>query len=186
MADAYLQNPGWEVRGVSRNPSSASAAAWTAKGVEMVKGDNDDVDSLKRAFAGADVIFGVTDFWTIFQNPESQKKKRPEQELVQYCYEIELQQAKNLADSAASVSGLSRFVFSSMADATKWSKGKFTTVYHMDSKAQGVYYMQSHPGLKNKFSQVQAPIYFQLPWQWGLPTTPKKVSLSLWFLSLWL
>lgn len=144
----------------------------------MVKADNDDVESLKRAFADADVIFGVTDFWTIFQDPRSQEKKRSDQELVQYCYEVELQQAKNLADAAASVTGLSRFIFSSMADATKWSKGKFSTLYHMDSKAQGVYYMQSLPGLKNKFSQVQAPIYFQLPWQWGLPTTPQKVRHS--------
>lgn len=178
MADTYLQTKGWKVRGVSRDPSSPNAAAWTAKGVEMVKADNDDVESLKRAFAGANVVFGVTDFWTIFQNPQSQKKKRPDQELVQYCYEVELQQAKNLADAAASVTVLDRFIFSSMADATKWSKGKFSRLYHMDSKAQGVYYMQSLPGLKEKFSQVQAPIYFQLPWQWGLPTTPKKVEHS--------
>lgn len=141
----------------------------------MVKGDLDDAASLRRAFAGADVIFGVTDFWTIFQDPESQKKKRSDQELVQYCYDAELQQAKNLADSAAAVPGLSRFIFSSMADASKWSKGKFTRLYHMDSKAQAVYYMQKLPGLEGKFSQIQAPIYFQLPWQWGLPTTPKKV-----------
>ena len=145
----------------------------------MAKGDLDDVESLKNAFVGADVIFGVTDFWTIFQGPESQRKKRADQEMVQYCYEVELQQAKNLADAAASVPGLSRFIFSSMADATKWSKGKFQHLYHMDSKAQGVYYMQSSPGLKGKFSQIQAPIYFQLPILWGLPTTPKKVSFTL-------
>ena len=175
VADTYLQTPGWRVRGVSRNPSSAAAEKWTSQGVEMVKGSHDDVDSLKSAFKDADVIFGVTDFWTTFQDPESQKKKRPDQELVQYCYEVELQQARNLADAAASVPSLGRFIFSSMADAMKWSKGKFSQLYHMDSKAQGVYYMQSLAGLEGKFSQVQAPIYFQLPWQWGLPTTPQKV-----------
>jgi len=46
----------------------------------------------------------------------------------------------------------------------------------MDSKAQAAEYMESLPALKGKFSQVQAPIYFNLLWQWGLPTTPKKVS----------
>jgi hypothetical protein len=142
----------------------------------MVRGDNDDIASLKSAFVNADVIFAVTDFWTIFQDPKSQDKKRPDQSLVQYCYEVELQQAKNLADAAAAVPGLSRFIFSSMADATKWSKGKFRELYHMDSKAQAVYYMQGLPGLKDKFSQVQAPIYFQLPLLWGLPITPKKVG----------
>ncbi|KAI1609535.1 NmrA-like family protein [Exophiala viscosa] len=174
VADTYLQSPDWRIRGVSRNLSSAAALEWTSKGVEMVKGDLDDIESLKRAFSDADVIFGVTDFWTIFMDPKSQEKKRPDQQILQYCYETELQQAKTLADAAASVPGLSRFIFSSMADANKWSKGKFQQLYHMDSKAQAVYYMQSLPGLRGKFSQVQAPIYFQLPLLWGLPITPKK------------
>lgn len=143
----------------------------------MVQGTHDDVSSLRHAFAHANIIFGVTDFWTIFQDPASQEAaKGAGQELVQYCFDIELQQAKNLAMAAASVPGLQKFVFSSMADATKWSKGKFSKLYHMDSKAQAVYFMQSLPGLEGKFAQVQAPIYYQLPWQWGLPTTPKKVS----------
>lgn len=144
-----------------------------------MQADNDNPESLKNAFRDADIIFGVTDFWTIFQDPNSQQKKKIDQELVQYCFEVELQQAKNLADAAAMVPGLNRFVFSSMADAKKWSNGKFDRLFHMDSKAHAVNYMQTLPGLKNKFTQVQAPIYFQLPWQWGLPTTPKRVGLCL-------
>ena len=66
-------------------------------------------------------------------------------------------------------------MFSSMANATKESGGKFSTLYHMDSKADAVEYIQTLPALHNKFSQIQAPIYFNLPWQWGLPTTPKQV-----------
>jgi hypothetical protein len=45
----------------------------------------------------------------------------------------------------------------------------------MDSKADAAIYAQSIPALAGKFSQIQAPIYFQLPWEWGLPTTPQKV-----------
>ena len=176
VADAYLQSPVWSVRGVTRSPSSAKASDWAAKGVEIVQGDLDDVASLKEAFKGASVVFGVTDFWTIFQDPESQKKKRPDQELVEYCHDVELQQGKNLADAAASVPGLHRYVFSSMANATTSSGGKYTKLYHMDSKAKAVDYALSLHALAAKFSQVQAPIYFQLPWQWGLPTTPKQVS----------
>lgn len=140
----------------------------------MVQGDLNDSASLTAAFEGADAIFGVTDFWTVFNDPESKKRKRPDQEMLQYCYDVEVQQGKNLADAAASVPGLSRFVLSSMADAAKWSKGKFTTLYHMDSKARAVEYAQSLPALAGKFSQVQAPIYYNLLWQWGLPTTPRK------------
>lgn len=160
---------------MTRNPISDSAKEWAAKGVEIVKGDLDEVDSLKRAFVGAEIIFGVTDFWTIFQDPESQKKKKPSQDLVEYCYDVELQQGKNIADAATTVPGLSRYIFSSMAHAGTSSNGKFSQIYHMDSKADAARYAQSLPALAGKFSQVQAPIYFQLPWQWRLPTTPKKV-----------
>ncbi|KAJ8103357.1 hypothetical protein POJ06DRAFT_67721 [Lipomyces tetrasporus] len=180
VADTYLQTAGWKVRGVTRNPESDNAKGWAAKGVEIVKGDLDDVASLKRAFVGADIIFGVTDFWTIFKDPESNKKKKPGQELVEYCYEVELQQGKNIADAAATVPNLFRYIFSSMANANTSSGGKYTKLYHMDSKAEAVVYAQNLSALSGKFSQVQAPIYFQLPWQWGLPTTPKKTADGTW------
>ncbi|EHK16405.1 uncharacterized protein TRIVIDRAFT_16897, partial [Trichoderma virens Gv29-8] len=175
VADAFLQTPGYTVRGVTRNTESEAAKAWAAKGIEIVQGDFDDVKSLERAFQGANVIFGVTDFWNIFGNPQSKELKKPDQELVEYCYEVELRHGKNLADAAASTaSTLDRYIFSSMADATKSSGGKFKTLYHMDSKAQAVTYAQSLPELKDKFSQIQAPIYFQLVTDWGLPIAPKK------------
>ncbi|WDK10918.1 NmrA-like family protein [Colletotrichum graminicola] len=175
VADAYLQTPRWRIRGITRNPGSEAARAWASKGVEVVQADLDDVESLKRAFVGADVIFGVTDFWTIIKDPASSAKKRPGQELVEYCYEVELQQGKNIADAAATVPGLHRYVFSSMANAAKESRGKYSKLYHMDSKAEAAEYAQTLPALRNKSSQVQAPVYFNLLWQWGLPTTPKKV-----------
>ncbi|KAJ5910489.1 NmrA-like family protein [Penicillium tannophilum] len=180
VADTYLLNADWKIRGVTRNPESDKAKQWAAKGVEIVKGDLDDVVSLKRAFVGADVIFGVTDFWTIFQDPESQTKKKPGQELVEYCYEVELQQGKNIADAAAAVPDLFRYIFSSMANATTSSSGKYDKLYHMNSKAEAAVYAQSLPTLAGKFSQIQAPIYFQLPWEWGLPTTPKKTADGTW------
>jgi len=141
----------------------------------MVQADVNNTSSLIEAFKGATVVFGVTDFWSIFKDPESQLKKKPDQDITEYCFEVELQQGKNLADSAATVTGLHRYIFSSMANATKWSNGKFKTLYHMDSKALAVDYAKSLPQLAGKFSQVQAPIYYNLPWEWGLPTTPKKV-----------
>ncbi|KAJ4855722.1 nmrA-like family domain-containing protein [Trichoderma breve] len=157
VADTFLQDPAYTIRGVTRNPESEAAKAWVTKGVEIVQGEFDDVKSLERAFQGANVIFGVTDFWNIWGNP------------------LELRHGKNLADAAASAaSTLERYVFSSMADATKSSGGKYTKLYHMDSKARAATYAQSLPALKDKFSQVQAPVYFQVGTEWGLPITPKK------------
>lgn len=179
VASTYLQLPGWKVRGVTRNPSSPKAMELQARGVEIVYGDLNYPDSLEAAFQNATIIFGVTDFWTIFQDAESMTKKQPDQDLTEYCFEVEVQQGKNLAEAAARIPTLERFIFSSMASANKWSKGKFPRVYHMDSKAVVVEHVRSLPGLKDRFSQIQAPIYFNLLWQWGLPTTPKKVSSSL-------
>jgi hypothetical protein len=141
----------------------------------MVQADVNDKASLVTAFQGAAVIFGVTDFWTIFKDPTSQKLKKPGQDITEYCFNVELQQGKNLADAATQIPSLERYIFSSMASATKWSKRKFTTLYHMDSKALVVDYSKSLLELKDKFSEIQAPIYFNLLWQWGLPTTPTKV-----------
>lgn len=63
-----------------------------------------------------------------------------------------------------------------MAHATKSSGGKYTKLYHMDSKAEAVTYAQGLPALQGKFSQIQAPIYFQVGTEWGLPIAPKKVT----------
>lgn len=54
----------------------------------------------------------------------------------------------------------------------------------MDSKAKAVTYAQSLPELKDKFSQIQAPIYFQIATEWGLPVEPKKVTYAEFLSSL--
>lgn len=64
---------------MTRNPTSDIANKWEIKGVEMVKGDLDDVASLRQAFVGADIIFGVTDVWTIFKDLENYEKMQPGQ-----------------------------------------------------------------------------------------------------------
>ena len=53
----------YRLRGLTRNTSSATSQAMSAKGVDMVAADVDDFSSLQRAFEGASAIFAVTDFW---------------------------------------------------------------------------------------------------------------------------
>ncbi|KAK9261043.1 hypothetical protein V1519DRAFT_359668, partial [Lipomyces tetrasporus] len=108
------------------------ARTWQSKGVEMMQADFNDVNNLVAAFQGAN--------------------KRPDQDITQYCFEVELQQARNLAGSAAQIPTMERYIFSSMANATKWSHGKFRRLYHMDSKALAVDYASKLPGLQGRFS----------------------------------
>jgi hypothetical protein len=133
-----------------------------------VKGDLNDVASLVAAFKGANAIFSTTDFWGPFYNPETQKLLKGGQTINEYCYELELQQGKNVADAAAAVDGLDRYVISALCEASKWSKGKYTWNYHFDSKARIVDYIrEKHPQLAAKMSIIQVGSYMD-NWMSGM------------------
>ena len=158
VANVFLKEPGWKVRGISRHPEKAQN--WTEKGVEMVQGNLDDPESLVAAFKGANAIFSVTDFWQPYFNPANHAKLKPGQSINEWVYEYELQQGKYIADAAAKVQGLERLIFSALCDTSKWSQGKYTGVYHFDSKARAVDYIkEKYPELAAKLSVVQAGAY---------------------------
>ncbi|MFB1043808.1 NmrA/HSCARG family protein [Streptomyces chrestomyceticus] len=56
---AALRADGWAVRAVVRDPSGHRARALSALGVETVRGDLGDPDSLRAAFTGAHGVFSV-------------------------------------------------------------------------------------------------------------------------------
>jgi len=51
------------VRALTRDPLAEKARALAARGAEVVAADLDDLESLKRAFAGAHGVYCVTFFW---------------------------------------------------------------------------------------------------------------------------
>ena len=126
VADVFLK-AGWTVKGVTRSPAQASAQALAAKGVEILKGDANDAISIKAAVQGADVVFGNTIFSDALSSPKSADLKylKPGQTVREMCYELELQHGKNIADAVASVGGLEKYIWSSLSNATKWSKGEY-------------------------------------------------------------
>ena len=63
VVDYLLKSPEeYSVRAISRNSESNAAKTLTARGVEVVQADMDDVTSLITAFKGSYAIFAVTDF----------------------------------------------------------------------------------------------------------------------------
>jgi uncharacterized protein YbjT (DUF2867 family) len=88
-------------RALTRNVGSDKAKALAELGAEVAAADLDDVESLKRAFAGVSGAFCVTNFWEHFS---------PEKEITQ---------AKNMA-LAAKAAGLSHVVWSTLEDTRKW------------------------------------------------------------------
>lgn len=153
-----------------------------------MKADLDDVASLQKAFTGTNAIFGVTDFWQFPEKPSTHEMAKAEGiTWNEACYRQELQQGKNIIDAAAQVVGegkLERFVFSSLSDAKKTSKGKYSWVYHFDSKAHVLDYLKekakgesTYKALSEKTSDVQIGFYLD-NWSKNPILAPKKVSQS--------
>eukprot|EP00887_Chlorella_sp_A99_P006986 scaffold2.g6986.t1 len=135
---ALLQNGGWRVRALTRDPSSSSAAKLVAQGVDVVRADFDDVESLKAAFAGATAVFGVTDFWAAC-GLDAEKERA---------------QGVNLVD-AAKAAGVEHFVWSTLEDTRPMLKGLAepltgpllnATVPHFDAKAEVNAYAKAQLG----------------------------------------
>ncbi|KAK7429843.1 hypothetical protein QQZ08_003688 [Neonectria magnoliae] len=91
-------HPDLTIRALTRNPSSSAAQALERRGVQAVKGDLLDRESLVRAFEGVDAAYLVTDF----RGPED--------------VEGELKQGRQYVDVAKDA-GIKHLVFSSVAGA---------------------------------------------------------------------
>ncbi|KAH8652267.1 hypothetical protein BX600DRAFT_90156 [Xylariales sp. PMI_506] len=163
VARTFLGLPDWKVRGVTRNPTSDASKALVSEGVEIIQGDMDDKTSLHQAFSGANAIFANTDFFAHLIAGLTPGVVPEGMTANQYAYERELEQNLNIAEAASApdvLETLNRFVLSSLSDARKWSSGKFTTIYHYDSKAETVRVIRDkHPILAAKMSTLQVGHY---------------------------
>ncbi|KAH6968326.1 hypothetical protein HG530_007568 [Fusarium avenaceum] len=160
VAKSFLSEPDWKVRAITRNPTSSKAQALSSQGAEVVKADLDDPRTLTAAFDGAHAIFVVSDFWASYYDQSNRSKTKPDQALNEWAAEHEEQQLKNAIDAASKVPTLERFVLSSLSNAEKWSKGKYTRVYHFDGKARAAEYIpKAHPDLWAKTSIFQAGLF---------------------------
>lgn len=165
VARRFLQDSRFKVRGLTRNPKSPAAEELATLGVEMVQAELDDPSTLIKAFRGANVIFSVTQYWEPFFRPDC-RKKAAELGITcrRYAYDVELQQGKNIADAAATTVDTlddNGFLVSTLSHAAKCSKGKYTELYHFDSKADifPYYVREKYPELAKKMSCIQTGFF---------------------------
>src|SRR5688572_30377023 len=137
LVRAILADPngGFAVRAITRDPSGDKGKALAAAGAEVVAANLDDVESLKKAFAGVHGVYGVTNFWEHFS---AEKEK---------------EQAKNIAE-AAKAAGVKHVVWSTLEDTRKFMpaddkrmpilQGKYR-VPHFDAKAEADAFFQGVP-----------------------------------------
>jgi hypothetical protein len=182
VAQRFLQDPNWQVRGITRNALSPAARDLSAQGVEIVTADLDDVSSLVTAFKDANLVFSVTNYWEPFFRPDMRAAAKVQGiQCRQFAYNVEYQQGKNIADAvAANVGSLDAngFIASTLSHAGKCSKGKYKELYHFDSKANAfpVYVDKKYPELAGKMSCVQTG-YFMSSYNYMPGAYFKKVSL---------
>jgi hypothetical protein len=169
VARRFLRDPRCSVRALTRNPASPAALALSALGAEVVPADLDDPASLRAAFAGANAIFSVTQYWEPFFRPDCRAAAA---ELGvscrRYAYDVEVRQGRNIADAAAGVvEGLEEngFWVSTLSSARECSGGRMTEVYHFDGKADVFprYVEEKWPELAKKTSCVHTG-YFMTSW----------------------
>ncbi|MGH8881537.1 MAG: NmrA/HSCARG family protein, partial [Stackebrandtia sp.] len=113
---AALRADGWVVRAVVRDPSGHRARSLSASGVETVRGDLGDPESLRAAFADAHGVFSV--------QPNSGQAG------VEVTNEDEVRFGATVADIAERC-GVAHLVYSSAITA-----GSTTGVDHLDTKSR--------------------------------------------------
>jgi hypothetical protein len=131
---------------------------------------------------GANVVFGVTDFVGIFFRESSRKDVTPafpSQTVNERAYDIEVANGKNLVDAVSSIADttLERFIWSELSATKRISNGKYTWVYHFDSKAEITNYIKSKPNVAAKTSYLQVPLYLS-NWEWWRGLLPVQVYFS--------
>jgi len=103
LVRAILSDPngGFAARAITRDVNSDKAKELAKLGAEVVAADIDDVESLKKAFAGAYGAYCVTFFWNHFSPAK------------------ELANATSMAE-AAKAAGVKHVIWSTLEDTRKW------------------------------------------------------------------
>ena len=170
VAHHFLTLPDWRVRALTRNPSSPAAQELQKLGAEVMQADLDEPSSLIPAFTDATAIFSNTDFWGTYKSTGSSDA----------AYEKEVQHGMNIASAANSVPTLQRFIYSALGPAKQHSKGKYSHIYHWDSKATIVQSIQTQfPNLAAKMSTIYLGVYADNPFlkPQPIPGTPDTLAL---------
>src|SRR6516162_2299857 len=159
LARAILADPngGFAVRAITRDKNKDNAKALASQGAEVVSANLDDVESLKKAFAGAHGVYAVTNFWEHFSG------------------EKEKAQAKNIAE-AAKAAGVKHVIWSTLEDTRKLMdpsdkrmpmlQEKYR-VPHFDAKAEADAYFSGLP-----VTYLVTSFYWDNLYMFGL--APKK------------
>lgn len=125
---ALLKSGSWLVRAGTRDPGSTKAQKLldeeqTDDGrLELVTTHVYDIETLRKAFAGAYGVFGIT------------SEAHPDKEIVdEEGMKHEIEAGRNIVRAAKECS-IQHFVFGSLPDMMKTTSGQFPKLFHMNNK----------------------------------------------------
>ncbi|KAM7197263.1 NAD(P)-binding protein [Rhypophila sp. PSN 637] len=125
---ALLKSKSWTVRAGTRNPGSSKAQKLLDEvesddgRLELVVAHVYDIETLRKAFAGAYGVFAIT-------SESHPDKKIVDEEEMQH----EIEAGRNIV-LAAKECNVQHFVFSSLPDMMHTTSGQFPKLYHMNNK----------------------------------------------------
>jgi hypothetical protein len=132
----------YHILAVTRNKKSDKARKLEEAGATLVQADQNDLESVKKAVKGAQIIFGVTDF------------------IGAGSVEAETQQGINMLDAALStMDTLEAFIWSNLPDA-RTAKVPYQNVIHFNAKNDIATRMRASV-LADVLIQVRLGPYFQ-------------------------
>ena len=139
VVDALLAAGKFAVRVASRNPASGASHALAVRGVDVVKADLLDANSLRFVLEGAHGAFLVTNFW----------------DPAQMSRETEIAAA---AVQAARAAGVKHLIWSTLPDSERFTGGRLK-VAHFTGKSRVDAVVKAAGFARHTF--VMAPMYFQ-------------------------
>jgi len=162
VVNALLKDGTFKVRALTRKVDSDNSKKLKERGADVAKIDlTDNVETIAKTLEGSYGVYLVTDFWSVFEKEEEYGKK---------------------VIDAALKAGVKHFVYSSLANSTKISKGKiqipeFDMKAHIEEYAREV--SKKHPEFISSF--VSLSFYSQGFNTDFLPIT--KISDGKYFIS---
>lgn len=173
VVNAFLNNPAYQVRAITRNPTGEAGKALAAQGAEVVSADLNDLESLKKAFAGSHVVFGVTNFFEPFIAHQSPTK----------AMEVEVQQGINLARAAAATATLEHYVWSTLPNALAVTGGKYLVPHFEGKNRIDAYIRDNEPDLLRKTTFFWVTFYstnyvFPMFTPYLIPTAGKYLQFA--------
>lgn len=132
----HLRDRGFSVRALTRDPSKPAARDLAGPRTEVVRGDMEDFDSLRRALEDVHGVFAMATPYE--KGPES-----------------EVHEGKALVD-AAQRAGANHFVYSSVGSADRG-----TGIPHFDSK----YEIEKHLRASGLHYTILRPVFFMENWE---------------------